>query len=134
MSFVSISRIPIAQDSIEYSKVQSGVLPLAQKASHRRSLYPLFTVLGCLAFSSLMAPLPFAPTPRSFERNGNGTNKKEDLSSNVFRPMALWHTVFINLLVGANCLERPFGYEGAENASAESDYAYARKWATSVDA
>jgi hypothetical protein len=71
---------------------------------------------------------------RTFERSGNSTNKGDGLSSDVFCLMVLWHTIFINLLVDVNCLERAVGREGAENASAESDYAYTRKWATSVDA
>jgi hypothetical protein len=70
----------------------------------------------------------------TFEKNRNGRDTSEDFSSDVFCLMVLWHTVFINLLVDVNRLERAVGREGAENASAESDYAYAKKWASSTEA
>ena len=63
------------------------------------------------------------------------TQKTRDVSqSDSFCLIILWHTVFMNLLVNFNTLERAIGREGLDTSSTDPDHLYALQWAASPEA
>ena len=66
-------------------------------------------------------------------RNSNGHAANTSQSDN-FCLIILWHTVFMNLLVNFNILERVIGRDGLDTTSTDPDYVYVMQWAVSTEA